>query len=193
MSIREYAEQGIDISMTSLTNDKSLSFKGFMNEYVINRTDLSPKYIKNMMSYMERDWFPYIGDMKVSDITVSNIKTLLKKTEARGVSTVARKVKKFLSRAFRYAVTMEYIKSNPADIDVEVLLKPHTPKNYSHTTDPKILKEYFLAVEASYCDIVTKTALLLAPYVFLRPSNIQMAEWEEFDFKNKIWSIDGEK
>jgi len=32
-------------------------------------------------------------------------------------------------------------------------------------------------------------ALRLAPHVFVRPGELRQAEWGEFDFKAKIWTI----
>jgi integrase len=35
--------------------------------------------------------------------------------------------------------------------------------------------------------------LRLAPYVFVRPGELQQAEWSEFDFTRNIWTIAADK
>lgn len=172
---------------TKRNNGRTLS--DLIIEYMEYRTELSAGYKKDMQSFMDRDVSPFLSGVVLNDLTTSHIIMILKQIEKRGVVTVARKVKKFLSKMFRYATTNEYMKYNPADIDTSLILQHHEAQNYPHTIDKNILKDYFEKLNDCYCDKSTKYALWIAPYVFVRPTIIRLMEWTEIDFEKKIWSI----
>ena len=81
-----------------------------------------------------------------------------------------------------------------ADINRKHLLAPQKKDNHYPTiTDAKRIKELLFAIQDYSGDPSTKFALRLAPYMGLRPQNIRLAEWSEFDLENKIWDIPAEK
>jgi integrase len=130
----------------------------------------------------------------LDDITVTDMIECFKGMENRGIKSATKKAGSLLNRLFMYAVTLQYTTNNPmASIDLSILLKKHTPKNFAHITDEKLFAELLNAIEEYQGDIYTKTALKFMPYVFLRPANIRGMLWEEIDIQKRLWTIPAEK
>lgn len=171
-----------------------LTFRGLASEYLKHRDDLSETYARKQGIILERNFYPLFGNVQVDGIEASHLIEALKRMSDRGVTVLARKGGALLDRIFRYGVTLQYIKYNPMrDIDMNVLLKSHKVKNFSHITDPKEFGELLRLIDDYSGDHSTRVALMLAPYVFVRPANIRMAEWSEFDFEAKTWTIPADK
>lgn len=172
---------------------KSMVFKDLMEEYHKHHDELSARYIKDNTNMLERD-FSSILNKSLDDITIEDLLECFKAMEKRGLKSAPKKAGSLLTRMFKYAVTLRHTDNNPmASIDLTVLLKKHTPKNFPHTTDPKVLKGILYSIQEGTMDIYTKTALTFMPYAFLRPANIREMLWAEIDFGAKTWTIPASK
>lgn len=176
-----------------LEKKANMVFTELINEYFENRSDLSEKYIDNNRSSIEK-YFSDLLTMELDKITPTVLIDDFKRMNKKGVVVYAKKSGGMIDRIFRYGVTLQYCKYNPMrDIDLSILLQKKEVKNYAHITDQALFRELLIAIENSICDGSTKRALRLMPYVFLRPSNIRDAEWSEFDYKNRLWTIPAAK
>ncbi len=172
----------------------SMSFKTISKEYLSKQGQLSERYIKDMHSQLERDFYNSIGDLDLEDLTVSHFIDIFTAMEGRGIRVATRKAGRLATRILKYAVTKQYTDNNPmASIDLDTLLTKHKPENFAHITDEKLFKELLLALDDYEGDVYTKTALRLMPYVFVRPSNIRGMLWSEIDFDKRLWTIPAEK
>lgn len=182
------------IKPQSTTSQSGMTFKMLVDEYFTHRIDLDEKYKSDNKKSLETHYYPFIEDMEVTTIEAPHIIQVLKNMEKKGIYTATKKSGYMVDRVFKYGVTSQYCKHNPmGDIDMGVLLKSHPERNFAHITDEKLLKDLLLSIDECVCDISTKTALQLMPYVFLRPANIRGALWGEFDFDKKLWVIPAEK
>ncbi len=177
---------------TFIPTDKMV-FSDLIEEYYTHRSELSSQYIMDCTNLLHRD-FTSIMNKALDDITVTDMIECFKGMENRGIKSATKKAGSLLNRLFMYAVTLQYTTNNPmASIDLSILLKKHTPKNFAHITDEKLFAELLNAIEEYQGDIYTKTALKFMPYVFLRPANIRGMLWEEIDIQKRLWTIPAEK
>jgi integrase len=66
-------------------------------------------------------------------------------------------------------------------------------KHFASVTDPLAVGRLLLDIDAYPGTAIVSCALKLSPLVFLRPSELRLAEWTEFDFETKEWRIPGSK
>ncbi len=111
--------------------------------------------------------------------------------QAIGESTqTARRAKMLTGRVVRYAIVKGYRKSRDFTSDMRgVLLKADAPKARAAVTDPAAVEALLQAIERLDGSQVVRTALRVAPHVFVRPSELRMMEWTEIDFIQGIWTI----
>ena len=150
----------------------------------------SESHTFRVLSYLERDVFPWIGAEPVGNISRRDIIKIIMKVEERGAGDAARRVKGFIAQVFRYAVTMEITENNPAAaIDNSTILQPRVKKHFSTMTEPESIGRLLNNIDYYQGSFFVKSALKLTPLVMLRPGELRAAEWSEIDFDAAVWTI----
>ena len=167
------------------------------------KESISESTYKRNYLYLKKDAYPIIGKMPIGEITQNNIKTVVTNVMNRNAHESARKLFYALSKIFKVLVNRnnpdnpEYdygIEFNPCKlIDVTDLVGETSKKRYPTITNPQEIKALLSSIGGYKGDISTKRALELMPYTALRPGNVRLAEWKEFDFKKRTWKIDAKK
>ncbi|WP_318556913.1 phage integrase central domain-containing protein [Geobacter anodireducens] len=155
-----------------------------------NEPAWSASHCATVMSRLERDIFPVIGNRPIAELKRTEIISLLKGIEARGKIETAKRIKIYCGQIFRYALNLEWVESNPtADLKTGDILTKAEEKHHAAITDPRQVAELLRAIDAYTGTFVVKCALQLAPLFFVRPGELQKAEWSEFDLDAAEWNI----
>lgn len=155
-----------------------------------NEPAWSASHCATVMSRLERDIFPVIGSRPIAEVKRAEIISLLKGIEARGKIETAKRIKIYCGQIFRYALNHDWVESNPtADLKIGDILAKAVEKHHAAITDPKQVAELLRAIDAYTGTFVVKCALQLAPLVFVRPGELQKAEWAELDLDAAEWNI----
>jgi integrase len=138
-------------------------------------------------------WFldlliPAIGQLPVTDVDPQMLLAAIKRLEAKGNYETAKKCRSFASRVFRYAVWTGRAKSDPAAM-LQGALVTKKAKHYAAILEPTKLGQLLRSIDEYSGNPVTRLALQIAPYVFVRPGELRHAEWSEFDLAAAIWNI----
>jgi integrase len=72
-------------------------------------------------------------------------------------------------------------------------LPPVKEKHHASFTDPNSLAGLLRAIDSYDGSNVVRSALRLAPMVFVRPGELRAAEWKEFDLDAAEWRISAER
>jgi integrase len=153
--------------------------------------DWSENHAERLMTRLEQDVFPFIGNKPIADIKTSEIAEVLERVSNRTLET-AHRLKTAFYRIFHHAKLKDKIKYNPAS-DLRKILPALKHKHMAAPTDPKEVAPLLRAVDAFEGSFIVKCALQLAPLVFVRPGELRKAEWSEIDLDAAIWSIPAEK
>jgi integrase len=168
------------------------SFEAIAREWHVKYyADKDPSYAKRVLRGLEKDIFPYIGDTPIMMITASSIRQALLPIEERGAQETAHRMLQVCSRIFRYAHACEYCDQDPT-LSLKSFLAPAKTMHFPAILDPVDISGLLRAMD-SYDSIITRCALQLGAYTFVRPGNLRQAEWSEFDIDNHVWKIPTEK
>lgn len=141
---------------------------------------------------MEKDVFPYIGNIPISELTAKNVLEVCLRVEARGASEIAHRILRDCGRIMRYAIA-----SDRAEHDITMYLKgslkPLPKKHYPTITNPQKVGELMRAIDDYDGQFVVACAFKLLPLLFLRPGELRKGEWIEVDFKNKEWRVPSDR
>ena len=142
-------------------------------------------------------WFldlliPAIGQLPITDVDPQMLLAAIKRLEAKGNYETAKKCRSFASRVFRYAVWTGRAKSDPAAM-LQGALVTKKAKHYAAILEPTKLGQLLRSIDEYSGNPVTRLALQIAPYVFVRPGELRHAEWSEFDLEAAIWNIPASK
>lgn len=152
----------------------------------------SPTWAKGhadkLIRRLERDVFPWVGKKPVNSIKPPEVLAVLQRIESRGAIETAHRAKQNMGQVFRYAIQTGRAESDPTQ-PLKGALTPVNHKHFPTLTDPKDIGALLRAIEDFSGSHIVKAALKLAPHVFLRPGELRMAEWKDFDLKAGLWTV----
>ncbi|NOR63872.1 MAG: tyrosine-type recombinase/integrase [Rhodobacteraceae bacterium] len=132
------------------------------------------------------------GKKPISEITSPMVLRCLRKVEAKGNYETAHRLRSRIGSIFRYAVASGIAEHDPTYALRDALIRP-TVKHRAAITEPKALGALLVAIDGFDGQATTRLALHLMAILAQRPGELRHARWDEFDFKEAVWSIPAEK
>jgi integrase len=147
------------------------------------------RHAEAVLRRMKGDIFPAIGASLISEIEAPALVSMVKAIEQRGASDVAKRALETTGQVFRYAIAHGYASRNPAaEIKPRDILRSVPKQNFARI-DAKDLPTLLRGIEVYQGTHVTRLAMKLMAYTFVRTSELIGAKWEEFDLDAKRWDI----
>ena len=158
-----------------------------------NKDQWSLGYVEDTIQRANNYLIPKLGNLPIDDIKSSEIRILLLKIQDTGKLDMFKKVKGILNGVFKYSVGMDVLKVNPVrDLPSEIF-KKKPEKHYAAITDPNEIPWLLDKLEEHKGGYEVRAALVIAPHVFLRPSELTGMLWSEVDFDAKLIRINKDR
>ena len=145
-----------------------------------------------VIARLENDLFPFIGAIPISDLKAPDILKVVQRIAGRGALDTAHRALQNCSQIIRYAIA-----TGRAEQDVASFLRGALPSargsHYPTITEPRKIGELLRAIDGYQGYPPVAIALKMMPLVFVRPGELRLAEWSEFDFDAKEWRIPGNR
>jgi integrase len=187
--LAEGKDPGIIRKIDKLIGDRNDSFQFVAYEWLEKfKNQWSDTHLKSISGRLKLHVFPWIGDRPVGEITAPEMLSVLRRIEARGHLENAHRALTNSGQVFRYAIATGRAERNPC-ADLKGAIPPPSVKHMSSITDPKEVGELMRAISRYPGSTLTRCALQLTAYVFLRSKEIRFAEWSEIDFDKQEWHI----
>lgn len=144
---------------------------------------------QNILSRLERDVFPMIGNTPIADLEAPDIAAVVKKIEERGAGEMASRALQNCGQIIRYAVQTGRAKYD-ATSGLKGFLKKR-PKNHYGAIKVSELPVLVHKIRTNECRLFkqTRIALELMMLTFVRTSELINAKWDEFDLDARRWII----
>jgi integrase len=158
------------------------------------KDDWTEDHAATIMTRMEKDIFPWIGDTPLTSVTAKDIKGVVDRVKSRGTIEAARRLLTIISQVFTYAISTDRANFNIAQ-GLKGYLPPtsKTRKHMAAVTDPKELAPLLRAMDTYQGNFIAQCALKLLPLFFCRPGELRHIEWREVDFEAKQVNIPASK
>jgi integrase len=174
------------------TNASAETFKAIADEWIASRADSwSPSYVETVRSALAANLYPQIGGLPIRAINVPILRETLLLMEKRGALVALRKVRMWASLVFRFAIATGRAENDPA-APLRGTFKSQKGRNFSALTKSQEFGTLVARIK-TYDGMVTRSALLLAAYTFVRTGELRAAEWSEFDLDATEWRIPAER
>lgn len=136
--------------------------------------------------------YPVLGDMDIKDIKSRHVLQICQNLESKGKTKTVRTATQLIKRVFAYAIINEYILHNPAS-DVLSVCSKHQGKHYPFLPTHELTDFFYKVNKNGKLSPQAKRAFLLLAMTALRSQEVLKAQWSEFDFKEKVWTIPAER
>lgn len=131
--------------------------------------------------------YEFIKDKPVSDLTAFDILDICQAIHDTHGSLMASGVKTKIAQVLDFALSRRMVTSNVAR-GLKNTHKKHKKGHNPAIIDPKELGEFLNALDkADDCGMVVKTFLQIAPYIFVRPTELATMHKKDIDFDKKEW------
>ena len=166
------------------------TFEGVALEYIALklRPTRAASHVDRVEARFKRLIFPYIGSLKLPEITTIEILALLRRIEGRGTIDTAHRAKQYISQAFRYGIATGRATTDPSR-DLRGALTEVRQKHFPAPLDPKRIGEILLALDGYRGTPVVQAALKLGGLVFVRPGELRQAQWSDIDLEARQWAF----
>ncbi len=169
------------------------SFEVVAREWVANQAHVwTPKHQRKVTSRLETYIFPLLGNKEVKDVTAPELLEAIRHIEARGFFETAHSTLNSCGQIFRFAVATGRGERDTA-ADLRGALKPVKVSNFASVKDPKEIAVLLDNIDQYSGNLIVRKALQVAPYVFVRPSELRCAKWAEFNLEAAEWRIPAER
>jgi len=163
------------------------SFETVAREWV-NKYGLtwSAGHTERTLRRLERDVFPWVGSKPITELDAPALLSVARRIEERGALETAHRAMGNCGQIFRYAIATGRATYNPAN-DLKGALPPVKSTHFPAITDPMEVGELLRAIDEYRGTYVVKSALKLAPLVFVRPGELRKAKWSDINLDNCEW------
>ena len=196
---RKLVANGIDPSLqrklakTGSAERAGNSFEAIAREWFAKYSSgWVPSHAGRILRRLERDVFPWIGGAPVTQLTAKDVLTTLRRIEKRGAVETAHRASQNCRQVFRYAIATGRAEQDPT-VALRGALAPSKAEHHASITDPKKIGALLRALDGYEGSLVTRSALQLAPLVFVRPGELRQARWSEFNIDAREWRIPAER
>lgn len=169
--------------------EQAATFEAVAREWYSKKTAaLSPGHQKKILSRLENQLFPHIGNVPFSELEPADILAAVRLAEERGAIETAHRLAQLSGQVCRYARLVGCAKYDVAAGLVEALAPVQT-EHYAAITDPAKIGHLLRAIDGYQGDVSIVYALRIMPYVFVRSGELRAAEWVEIDLGAAEWVI----
>jgi integrase len=188
-------EQGIDPATTKqtkkITNRNALTVNDLVEEYIEKWAKVKKKERswKEDERLLKKDITPVMGRKKAKDIRRRDIVLLLDEIVERGAVIIANRVLAVTRKMFNFAVGRDIIDASPC---VQIPAPSKENRRERNLSEDEI-KVFWDKLDDAKISKEIKLALKFLLITGQRKSEVIEAEWKEFDFKTKWWTIPAKK
>jgi integrase len=192
---RRLVADGVDPSVQRLVekNSKADTFALIAAEWLaLQRKRFAPATMEKAVWTFDDLINPYIGNRPIAEIMPLELLTVFRRLESRGKHETAHRTKQRCGQVFRYAVATGRALRDPTQ-DLRGALAPVVTTHHAAITEPRRVGELLRALHSYRGLSMTEAALKLAPLAFVRPGELRIAEWIEFDLDGAEWRIPAQR
>jgi len=168
-------------------NAKQILFSDFSRQYAELRIINRIKNEKSMLSYIDKDILPFLGNKTVQEIKYADISKVVLRKVNEGYPSAALQIYSLLKRIFDFAYDHDLIDKSP--VKKSLLSDVKRPKLKQRALKPTEITEFYTALFQNNLARATKLGLLLSILVLVRKSELTNAQWKDINFDTGVWRI----
>lgn len=133
-----------------------------------------------------------IGKRSIVEITPAEVLSVLKRQERLGNIETASRLRTTIGEVFRYAIASGMTAEDPT-VSLKGALVRKQVQSRAAITDKKRLGDLLVAIDGYRGYSVVSLGLRLLALLHVRPGELRLARWPEFDLEQATWSIPADR
>jgi integrase len=152
----------------------------------VHSTKVKPQTMKNNKRILKKHVLPHIGAVSIKNLKAPDFLEMLRRIEAKGYLSQAKRARILTSLVMRYAVAAGLVEFDPLP-SLKDSIKVHNGKHRAAMLEPKGLGRILRTIDTYTGSFIVLSAMKILPYVFVRPGELVTARWEDINFESCEW------
>jgi len=193
---RELLARGVDPlayrqSIRKEQGNASNTLEAISREWILKHlSSKSETYRYRVVSYLERDVFPFLGKRPIAEIKPLEVAEVIERIGRRVQHDSHVRTLQSLGQIFRHAIATGRAELDPTASLKGLFSRKSEQVSFPAITDPLEVGRLMRAIENYPGNFLTQCALKLSALVMLRPGELIGAEWQEIDLEAATWTIE---
>ncbi|MGX5672430.1 tyrosine-type recombinase/integrase [Thermomonas fusca] len=168
---------------------EAMQFETVANAWRVEKHEgLAPKTVAKIDALLDGDLIPLLGNTEIGTLGTPQAAAAIEKIAGRAPH-MAQKAKSYLNQIIDFAIR-KGLREDGRKLTLKGTVRLPKASSVPAAVDEDALK-IVMQVVSSYPDQKVRSALRLAAYTALRPSNVVTARWAAIDLERGIWKIPG--
>lgn len=157
----------------------------------VKRTSVTEDYAKDIWRSLEKDVFPMIGNLAITDIKARTLVLAIEPVQARGALETVRRLCQRINEIMIYAMNVGLIDAAPSVNISKAFEKPQ--KKHMPSIRPEQLPHLMQTMRLANIELPTRCLFMWQLLTLTRPAEASSARWDEIDLDAKLWCIPADK
>lgn len=153
----------------------------------VKKTTVTADYAKDIWRSLEKDIFPIIGAIAVTEIKARTLVQAIEPVQARGALETVRRICQRVNEIMIYAMNVGFIDAAPSVNISKAFEKPQ--KKHMPSIRPEKLPELMLTMRQANIELSTRYLFLWQLLTLTRPAEASGTRWDEIHIEQRLWRI----
>jgi len=181
---QEHQQEQLRSSLEAKTNTFQLVAERWWN---VKKASVTEDYAEDIWRSLERDIFPAIGDVIVTDIKAHTLVQAVQPVQARGALETVRRLCQRINEVMVYAQNSGLIDAVPSLNIGKAFEKPQ--KKNMPSIRPDQLPQLMQTMRTANIILPTRCLFMWQLLTITRPAEAAEARWDEIDLEAREWKI----
>lgn len=181
---QEHQEEKVRNSLEAKTNTFMMVAERWLG---VKKNSVTEDYAKDIWRSLERDIFPVIGDVSVTDIKAHTLVKAVQPVQARGALETVRRLCQRINEVMIFAQNTGLIDAVPSINIGKAFEKPQ--KKNMPSIRPDQLPQLMQTMRTASISLSTRCLFMWQLLTITRPAEAAEARWEEVDMDSREWKI----
>jgi len=186
--LRAIKDRGEDPASEKLAMKQMPMVKDFAGEYIERWAKPNKKTWEEDQRILNRYVVPYIGGLKIGNVTRRHVIAVIDKLKDRGAETMAARTYEVVRRMFNFSIERGVLEMHPVNH-----IKMPAKKSRERFLSRDEIRAFFEQLNTKSLWFGTRISLELILRTGQRPGEVRQMTSEELDFSKNRWTIPAEK
>lgn len=157
----------------------------------LKKSSVTADYTSDIQRSLDKDIFPAIGDISITDIKARTLVQAIQPVQARGALETVRRLCQRINEVMIYAMNVGLIDAAPSVNISKAFEKPQ--KKHMPSIRPDQLPQLMQTMRLANIELPTRCLFMWQLLTLTRPVEAAETRWQELDLDAKEWRIPAER
>lgn len=171
---------------------QSNTFKIVAGQWLqLKKSSVTADYASDIWRSLEKDIFPAIGEIRITDIKAPTLVQAIQPVQSRGALETVRRLCQRINEVMIYAMNVGLIDTAPSINISKAFEKPQ--KKHMPSIRPDQLPQLMQTMRLASIELPTRCLFMWQLLTLTRPSEASDTRWQEIDLDAREWRIPAER